>query len=138
DGPMRQSLEKQITSIGGDKIKYLGYQSEVARYLSAGDVFVLPSSIEGFPLSILEAMAMKLAVIASDVGAVSDVIENGQDGFVVKPGSVDDIKNVILKLQKDRKLLEKIKLAARQKLEKKYSNAVLRTNYMKLYKEALK
>lgn len=138
DGPMRSAIEEQIESIKGLGAKYLGYQTDIARFLSAADVFVLPSSIEGFPLSILEAMAMRLVVISSNVGAVPDVITDGVDGYVVDPGSVDQIHELILKLLGDRRLAEKIKLAARQKLENKYSNAILKKNYVELYKNILK
>lgn len=138
DGAMRLVIEKQIASIGSKNIKYLGYQTDIARFLSAADIFVLPSSIEGFPLSILEAMAMKVVVVASDVGAVSDVLDNGRDGFIIKPGSAEDISRIIIKLYNNREVLEKTKIAARSKLEKKYSNAVLKKNYLKLYKDVLK
>lgn len=137
DGPMRSVIEKKVKAIGNN-VAYLGYQSEVARYLSAADIFVLPSSIEGFPLSILEAMAMRVVVIASNVGAVSDVLTDGQDGYIIKPGSVADISKNILNLSKDRNLLEKNKLAARSKLESKYSSSILRDNYLKLYKDVSK
>lgn len=138
DGPMRSAIEEQIKSIKGLGVKYLGYQTDIARFLSAADVFVLPSSIEGFPLSILEAMAMRLVVISSNVGAVPDVITDGVDGYVVDPGSVDQIHELILKLLGNRRFAEKIKVAARKKLENKYSNAILKKNYIKLYRNILK
>lgn len=138
DGGMRLDVEKQIAAIGSGSIFYLGYQSDIPRLLSAADIFVLPSSIEGFPLSILEAMAMNVAVVASDVGAVSDVIVNRRDGFVVRPGSVDDITKIIIKLANNKKLLDKIKTTAQTKLRKKYSNVILGENYSNLYKDILK
>jgi glycosyltransferase involved in cell wall biosynthesis len=138
DGGMRPQVERAISRIGSKKIVYLGYQAEVAHFLSAADVFVLPSSIEGFPLSILEAMAMKVCVIASDVGAVTDVIETKSDGFVIAPGSVEEIVSTIKKLVKDREQLELIKNSARVKVEQRYSNKLLGQNYRKLYKDVIK
>jgi glycosyltransferase involved in cell wall biosynthesis len=136
DGPARQDVEKLIKDINSKSITYLGYKSEVAEYLSAADIFVLPSSIEGFPLSILEAMAMRVACVASDVGAVAEVIDNGENGFVVKPGSVQEISEVIKKLNNDKDELMRIKNNARKKVEKTYSNKLLGDNYKKLYKSA--
>ena len=133
DGPMRPDVEKAIKDVDSDKITYLGYQSEIAKYLSSADIFVLPSRIEGFPLSILEAMAMQVAVIASDVGAVAQVVESGKTGFVIKPGSTDEIATVIKTLRKDPELLKKIKESARKAVENKYSNIVLGENYKNLY-----
>jgi len=138
DGPMRVELEKMLVRIGSENVQYLGYQSEVAQHLSAADIFVLPSSIEGFPLSIPEAMAMKVAVIASDVGAVSEVVEEGKTGFVVSPGSASEIADKIEILKQDKKLLENMKVSARKKVEAKYSNTILGKNYTKLYEGLLK
>lgn len=133
DGPLRSKLEDQIEKIGNINIRYLGYQSNVAKYLSAADIFVLPSIIEGFPLSLLEAMAMRVAIIASNVGAVSDVVVTGQDGFVVSPASTSEIVEIINKLNKNRKLLGEVKANARKEIEGKYSNILLGENYASLY-----
>jgi len=138
DGVMRSELEKTIRSIGSENVTYLGYDPAVAHLLSAADIFVLPSAVEGFPLSILEAMAMSVAVIASDVGAVSDVIETGVDGIVVKPGSKTEITEAIVTLRGDIEHLQQIKRAARKKLETTYSNKVLGDNYKKMYKDLWK
>lgn len=139
DGPMREEVESLIKAKSNKaSIEYLGYQTDVAKYLSATDVFVLPSSVEGFPLSILEAMAMEAVVVASDVGAVADVVESGVDGFVVTPGSAKEIKDAILRLCNDRKLLKRMKLVSRKKVEAKYSNTILGKNYTKLYKDVVK
>lgn len=137
DGPMRHDIEKQLNTIHSDGITYLGYQSEVARYLGAADVFVLPSAIEGFPLSILEAMAMKVVVIASRVGAIPDVIKHGHNGYIVEPGSVNEIEKIIIELESDRKKVEKIKRTEREILERTYSHTQLGRNYKNLYEEAL-
>lgn len=138
DGPMKHEVEHELKKIGNDNISYLGYQSEVAAFFAAADIFVLPSSIEGFPLSILEAMAMKVAVVASDVGAVAEVVESGKQGIVVKPGSVKEITESIEKLSNDPKLLSSMKRAARKKVEECYSNIVLGKNYRSLYRRASK
>ena len=81
---------------------------------------------------------MRVAVIASDVGAVSEVIMSGQDGFVITPSSVDEIVSTINKLRADPKLLSDIKHNARLSVEKKYSNTILGKNYKKLYRDLLK
>ncbi len=138
DGPMRPEVEKLIKGAETESITYLGYQSAVASYLSAADIFVLPSSIEGFPLSILEAMAMEVAVIASDVGAVADVIESGVDGYVITPGSEAEIAETVNLLVADITKLNDIKAKGRKKVENQYSNRILGANYKKLYKRHIK
>lgn len=138
DGVMRSNIESEVISIGNNRVVYLGYKNDVARCLGSADIFVLPSSIEGFPLSILEAMAMKLAVIASGVGAIPDIIDSEVDGSVVRPGSANDIIKVINKLDDNREALEIIKRAARLKILGSYSNLKLRDNYFVFYEEVLK
>jgi len=137
DGPMRTTIEKMIKHSTAD-IHDLGYQSDVAPFIAAADIFVLPSSIEGFPLSILEAMAMEVCVIASDVGAVSDILQDGKTGFVVPPASVKDFTDRIHELTQDDGVLNSIKRAARKEVEAKYSNKVLGDNYTQLYEGKLK
>jgi len=138
DGPMRPKIEKQLKEAASPRIHWLGYHADVPKYLSSADIFVLPSSIEGFPLSILEAMGMRVAVVASHVGAVPDVIESGEDGFIVAPGSSDEIAEAVKKLSQDPKLLKSFKDKSREKVEQKYSTAALGRNYRNLYEELAK
>ncbi|MDF2460680.1 MAG: glycosyltransferase [Candidatus Saccharibacteria bacterium] len=138
DGPTKKDVEDLMAEINRPEIINLGYQSEPARYLSAADIFVLPSSIEGFPLSILEAMAMRLAVVVSRVGAIPEVIDSGRDGVIVTPGSDTEIAAAIGELLRDRDLLENMKTAARQKVESQYSTIALGRNYLGMYRDLSK
>lgn len=137
DGPMRGNIEGIISRIGGKTVQYLGYQSDIARYLSAADIFVLPSSIEGFPLSIPEAMAMEVVVVASKVGAIPDIIENDKDGYIVKPGNPSGIASAIIKLRNNPNKLKVMKNNARKKVIARYSSKKLGENYRNLYEEIL-
>lgn len=137
DGPMRSDIEEQIAELKPSNLTYLGYQAEVASFLSAADVFVLPSSIEGFPLSILEALAMRVVVVASDVGAIAEVIDNGTDGFVVTPGSSAEIAESVKTLSEDKKVLNDMKNRSRKKAVDLYSNKTLGKNYANLYEGLL-
>lgn len=138
DGPMRPDIERLIKQASSKKIHYLGYQSKIAQFMSAADVFVLPSSIEGFPLSILEAMAMHAVVVASDVGAVAQIIDNEKEGFVVEAGSVEQIALCLKQLNADRLRLVEMADLSRSKVEELYSNRILGRNYKRLYKETIK
>ena len=137
DGPMKRHIEDMVHKSRTRAIQYLGYQAEIAKYLSAADIFVLPSSIEGFPLSILEAMSMGVAVIASRVGAVPDVIADGKNGYVITPGSVEEATTKVLELL-DNTLLSNIRVQNRHDAETKYSNKQLGINYRKLYREVMR
>jgi len=137
DGPMRKDCESIIDDLKNSNITYLGYKDDIAHYLAAADIFVLPSSIEGFPLSILEAMAMGVAVIASRVGAVPDIIEEGINGYVIEPGSANDIESSVLRLRKKGRLNE-IRKNNISKVQKYYSQQRVAGRYNELYKGLLK
>jgi len=86
DGKERQNLENLIKKHNlENKVKLLGQKPNARKYLKAFDVFVLPSLKEGFPWVVLEAMAARVPIIATSVGAVPEIIENNQSGFVISP-----------------------------------------------------
>lgn len=133
DGPMKNSIEKSINAIGNKNIRYLGYQDDIPRFLSTADVFVLPSKIEGFPLSNIEAMSMGVCVISSDVGGVSDAIKDGINGFLVQPGSSQMIVDKINSILFDEELKKIISENARKSVEENFSIELLANKYKEVY-----
>ena len=100
DGELRPELEKMIREKGLEKkIFLLGQIPDAYRFLPAFDFFVLPSVKEGFPWVLIEAMSAKLPVIATDVGAVPEIIDDYKNGLLVKPkspaGLADKIKEIL-------------------------------------------
>ena len=86
DGPLKKELVSSIKYYGLEKkVFLLGQLTDGYKYMPAFDVFVLPSVKEGFPWAIIEAMSAKLPVVATRVGAVPEIIENGRNGFIVEP-----------------------------------------------------
>ena len=83
-------------------------------------------------------MSMEVAVVASRVGAVPDIINSGNNGFVVSPGSVNEIVESVQKLIDNPKLLLEVKENARRAVEDKYTSKILGKNYIKMYKEVEK
>lgn len=91
DGPLGEKLREDIRSRGLDRqVLLLGFQKDVKPYLSAADVFVLVSYIEGLPYSVLEAMASGLPCVVTDVGGNREAVVDRTTGLVIKPGSVDE------------------------------------------------
>lgn len=83
--------------------------SEIPKYMSAADVFVLPSISEGLPLVILEALATGVPVVASRVGGIPDVVINEYNGLIVEPRDVEGFAKAILRILFDDKLRKRIK-----------------------------
>jgi len=98
DGPHRAQLEQQAKALGLEGIlHFLGYQSQdaVAGLLAEADMLVLPSFAEGVPVVLMEAMAARLPVIASQVAGVSELVEDGVSGYLIPAG---DVQRLIARL----------------------------------------
>ncbi len=84
DGPLRQELERVALEEGvADRIRFLGFQQNVAHVMSQMDVVVMPSLDEAFGITIVEAFALKKMVIASDVGGIPELVRHGATGLLV-------------------------------------------------------
>lgn len=122
DGPLAESLKLNVKSLNlENKVFFLGHLENARQYLPAFDIFVLPSLKEGFPWVVLEAMAAKLPIIATEVGAVPEMIENGKNGFMVKPGQPKQIAEKIEELLKSDYLKTELGLQAHQTVLFKFS-----------------
>ncbi len=117
DGEERKNLEKLIKEYKlEDRIKLLGRIPDARKYLKAFDVFVLPSLKEGFPWAILEAMSAGVPIVATKVGAVPEIIENNQSGFLVEPGNSQVLAKKITELINNPELQNKFVKNANQRL----------------------
>jgi L-malate glycosyltransferase len=140
DGAERASLEDMARGLGlGDReVRFLGYRVDVPDLLAASDMFVLPSITEGMPLSVLEAMAQRLPVIATPVGGVPELVESGREGFLVPVRDVAALADRMADLAGDPGLRERMARAAFHRVEADYSWARMCSAYEQLYSGVLK
>src|SRR5438067_1072160 len=125
DGPLRTELEQQIACAGyQNRIRLLGFRSDVLELYQAFDVFVLSSYREGLPNVLLEAMAMSTAVVATRVAGVPHVIQNGVNGLLVEPGECGAMQMALLDLLASRQLRQQLQQRARETIEQRYSFAM--------------
>jgi N-acetyl-alpha-D-glucosaminyl L-malate synthase BshA len=102
DGPERPNTEAVVEELGlHDDVRFLGKLSPVADILRAADLFLLPSMSESFGLSALEAMACGVPVIASAVGGLAEVVENGETGVLVPADQLEQMVDEALDLLTD-------------------------------------
>jgi glycosyltransferase involved in cell wall biosynthesis len=99
--------------------------SAKAHLLANSDVFVLPSYHEGLPVSILEALASRLAVISTDVGGIPEVITDGEHGRIVKPGAHAALAQAIIDLAGDPQLRQQLADAGFRRIRERYSDATV-------------
>lgn len=108
-GNQKETLENLAKEYGMEnRLKMLGYQTNIAEWLSVSDVFAFPSVREGLGLAALEAMAAGLPLITSDSGGIKDYMQNGKTGFCCSYHDTDGFAKAIKKLKEDSALREKI------------------------------
>ena len=115
DGEDRKKLQNLIIEKGlGKKVFLIGKIDNAHRYMPAFDIFVLPSLKEGFPFALIEAMSAKVPVIATRVGAVPEIIDNGKNGFIVEPGNSASMAGKIKELLASDHLLKEFAIQGHQ------------------------
>ena len=125
DGPDRERFEARARSLGLEgAVDFVGFRSqgEVADHLAEADVFVLPSYAEGVPVTLMEAMGSAIPVVATQVGGVTELVTDGVDGFVVRPGDAEALADRLSRLVADPTLRGRLGRAGRQKVITDFSN----------------
>ncbi len=135
DGPLKAEMVSLSRSLAIEKkTLFLGHVEEVREYLYASDAFVLPSLQEGMPNSLLEAMACSLPVIATRIGGVTDIIEDGVNGILVPPAEVSPLAEAMLRVLSDRDLSVSLASHARRTVEMHFSLDRVVGGYLRLYR----
>ena len=115
EGKERGNLEKMIKEKGLDKKVFLtGGIANAYRFMSSFDLFVLPSVKEGFPWTLIEAMAAKVPVVATRVGGVPDIIDNGKNGFIVEPKNPAALASKIKEILSNDRLSQEFSIQGHQ------------------------
>jgi len=120
-----------------EKIFFRGEISEVDKFLNELDVLIIPSLSEGFPNVLLEAMAKKLVVVATGVGAAREVIKDGIDGFLVPPADPKALSKIIWRMIQNPGVMENVGERARRKVIDEYSEKKMVREFQNLYRKVL-
>ena len=102
-GEQENELKKQVENLGlTDKVLFLGWRSDVEEIMACFDLLVLPSLNEGMGRVLVEAMAVGLPIVASNVGGISDLVKDGKNGLLVPPADAQALERAISGLLKDK------------------------------------
>jgi glycosyltransferase involved in cell wall biosynthesis len=122
DGPERLNLEKLAASLGlKSKMLFLGFCEDTVSLFGALDLYVLPSLDEGIPLTVLEALASRVPVVATRVGGVPEVIDDGFNGVLVEPDDADSLAKAILWVRGSPSVRKKIVEEGEKLVKTKYN-----------------
>ena len=138
DGPDRSSAEWLVQCKGlTSKVHFLGKQERVHSLLPCADVLLLPSELESFGLAALEAMACGVPVVCSRVGGLSELVQEGVEGFLVEPKDVGSMADRVLRILRNPELQALLGKAGRGRASQNFCSAKVVPLYVALYEKAL-
>jgi len=139
DGPESEAIEALIRELGVEgQIRCLGRRDDIARLLGAADFMLLTSHSEGIPLTLIEGMAAGLPVVATRVGGVPEVVEEGRTGLLAPAGDEGALADQILQMAADRGLQERMGRAGRERARLMFTEDRMITTYEAIYREMIK
>jgi len=138
DGPERSAAEWLAHDLEiNDKVHFMGKQERVNELLPLADLMLMPSELESFGLAALEAMACKVPSIATGVGGVPELIDDGVTGLLYPVGDVEDMAAGAVSLLKDRERLEAMREAGRRTAQSRFCSSLVVPHYVRYYEEVL-
>ncbi len=138
EGYLQDELVKHVARLGlGDRVLFTGFQMDVSEIIATFDVAVLPSFFEGMGRVILEAMAMAKPVVASRVGGIPDLVEDGRNGFLVQPGDVKALAAAIKRLLTDKELAGEMGSRGRKMVDEKFNSDIMVRSIEEVYRHLL-
>ncbi len=138
DGPERSAAEWLAHDLGiQNRVHFLGKQDRVNELLALADLLLMPSEMESFGLVALEAMACKVPSIATRVGGVPELIDDGETGLLFPVGEVEAMARAAIDLLRDRARLNAMRETARCTAQKRFCSTLVVPQYVRFYERIL-
>lgn len=138
DGPELDAIIQRVEEHGlQSKFTIRGFQEEMNSFYRSLDLYLNTSLHEGIPMSVLEAMAHGVPIVAPKVGGLSEMIENGVQGFLLETRDAGEFAERCLRIYADEHLRRQMGKAAREKVEKDFSVERMASQYFRLYQDVL-
>ena len=139
DGALRSELEDQVKRLGlQDCVEFLGDVPDVKAVLATADVVVLPSLQDNLPFAVMEAQALGKPVVASAVGGIVEMSQDGIDGFLVPSRDVEQLSAHLSLLLQDEDLRRRMSVRAAQKATERWDARTMLTRTVRVYEEAVR
>jgi glycosyltransferase involved in cell wall biosynthesis len=139
DGPQRKHLDELVSKLSfKDRIVFLGHREDIPEIMASLDIIVHPSyANEGVPQTLLQALAMEKAVVASDAGAIKEIIIDRKTGFLIEPRNSGQIAERVTEFFNNPELRSDFGKQGRQLVERSYSLESMLNNIDALYRKLL-
>ena len=138
DGPLREELEQQARDLNlSGYVIFTGIREDMPAIYAACDIMVNASFTEGLPMTILEAMASRLPIIATDVGAVGEVIKNQENGILLQAGDEHQLALKMIELIQDKDKRQRFAEKAYQDVCARFSDTSMASKYKQVYEDVL-
>lgn len=136
-GPQKAECERMADNLGlRNRVEFCGFVENMAEFYRGLDLYILASRSEGLGSSLLEAGACGAALIGARVGGISEIVDDGADGFLFEYGDMDSLSELILRIAKDSDTRKKIVMGIEKKLKLFDINTKIE-DYLKLYQKVL-
>jgi len=138
DGDQRAELEEQAAKgLPDDAIRLLGHRTDVPDILRGARVFAMSSDAEGLPLSVIEAMACGLPVVATAVGGLQELVRHGENGFLVPAGRPDELAKALIRVLRDPGLATRMGRAGLERAHEQFDRRRMADEVAAVYERLL-
>jgi glycosyltransferase involved in cell wall biosynthesis len=138
EGPDRAIIESRVRELGlQSNVTLAGHRTDMPAVYAAMEIFVLPSLNEGLPMTLLEAMASSKPVVATRVGAVPEVVRDGETGLLVEPQDIQGLVAALSRLLADADLCRRLGTQACAWVKQRYSSAAMARSYGQMYEDVV-
>jgi glycosyltransferase involved in cell wall biosynthesis len=138
EGPERAAIDAEVARLDAhQQVVFLGLRKDIPRLLRGADVFLLTSTSEGIPLTLIEAMATGLPVVSTAVGGTGEVVTEGVTGYLCPSRDDAALSQAVLRLASDGELRRRMGEAGREQAVALFSEERMAQRYHELYSEML-
>jgi glycosyltransferase involved in cell wall biosynthesis len=134
DAEMMRERQRAV----GQTVTLLGRRSDARAIMARGDIYVLPSRIEGLPLALLEAMILRKPIVATRIGSIPNLLTDGVDSLLVQPEDPEALASAIVRLLRDPGLAAQLGARARARIEQRPGVTEAAAAYLDTYDEAVR
>lgn len=135
-GPLREALEREAADLG-DTVRFAGFRKDLNRWVGALDVLAHPALMEGLGVSLLQASAAGVPIIACRAGGMPEAVADGFSGLIVKPGDAGELAAALRRLIEDPELRRRLGAQGRARIEREFSVEQMVEGNLAVYREIL-